>query len=326
MGNPARPLIVDSDSRRGLNFQRQCGDQKLALRASIVLGAAEGVSNSQLAKRLGTSRPTVNHWRKRFEEADVYGLTQCERSGRKKRISEELIKAIRDATVLSKPTKGIRWSTRTLARAMGVSHSTVFRLWQAQNLQPQGFAAERVRDIVGLNVKAGESALAFTSANGTNLGTAIKRAHARERYDRVKGRLLRAIGDLASTGRKPRDQRISFLDFLDLVALNTSDREEVHIIAERGSAAKFRMVQAWSANHARCHIHFVPAGAEWHTFVQHWLGELSPDDMRPQSYVNLAALTSYVGRHIAGELEQPIWTAPRYVPRQLYFRFGKSRG
>src|ERR1017187_9830220 len=117
MANSAKPLTIKFDRPRKLSALRRLAtgsDRNLAFRASIVLGAVEGVSNSQLAEKLRTSRPTVNHWRRRFEETGVKGITEYVRPGRKKRITDEQLEAIRDATVLSKLTHGIHWSTRTL--------------------------------------------------------------------------------------------------------------------------------------------------------------------------------------------------------------------
>ena len=326
MGNSAKPLTINFDRCRKLSALRRLAfgsDKNLAFRASIVLGAVEGISNSQLAEKLGTSRPTVNHWRKRFEASGVKGIIQYLRPGRKKRITDEQIEAICDATVLSKPTQGVQWSTRTLAQAMGVSHSTVFRVWQSQNLQPQEFAAERVRDIVGLYVSAKDSAVVFTAAKNldapgvdeTNPKIARRRESARIFYDCVKSPLLQAMDDLDSIGvRDPRDPPLSFMGFLDSVDVNTSERHDLHIIAVRGGVAKSRKARAWFTANARCHLHFVPAGARWNTFVQRWLTGLSPEAMNLRSFVNLKELTSCIERHIAGELARPLaWTAPRHV-------------
>jgi transposase len=147
--------------------------QKLVLRASIVLGAAEGVSNNQLARQLATSRPTVIHWRARFEECGVDGLLHdAPRPGRNKQITAEQIAAIVEATLHIAPREATHWSARTLARAQGVSHSTVFRIWQNWGLQPHRIEkfkfsndphfAAKVRDIVGLYLNPPDKALVFS--------------------------------------------------------------------------------------------------------------------------------------------------------------------
>lgn len=326
MVNSAKPLTIRFDRHRKLSALRRLtfgSDKKLAFRASIVLGADEGISKSQLAEKLGTTRPTVNYWLRRFEDAGVKGISQHVRPGRKKKITDAQIKAIRDATVLSKPTRGNHWSTRTLAQAMDVSHSTVFRVWQSQNLQPQDFVEERVRDIVGLYVSAKDSAVVFTAdknldaarVDDTNPKIALKRERARSYYRVVKAGLLQAIDDLAFVGpHEPREQLISFMGFLDSVDVNTSERHELHIIAVRGGVARSRMAGAWFTANARCHVHFVPAGARWNTFVQRWLAGLSPEGMNLRSFAHLAELTSYIKRRIAGESGQPIiWTASRHA-------------
>ena len=175
MWERAEALSVNLKNRRELTrlVRNPRTPQKLVLRASIVLGAADGVSNNQLAQELATSRPTVIQWRRRYQQAGLEGLLQdAPRPGRKKQITAEQIAAILDATLHTTPKDATHWSARSLARAQGVSHSTVFRIWQAYGLQPHRIEsfklstdphfAAKVRDIVGLYLNPPDRALLFS--------------------------------------------------------------------------------------------------------------------------------------------------------------------
>jgi transposase len=111
--------------------------QKVAARAAIILGAAGGQSNRQLAKALRTSRPTVILWRRRYAEAGIPGLLRdAPRPGRRRRLSAKRVERIVEATLHTTPRAATHWSVRAMARAQGVSPKTVHRIWQAHGLQP----------------------------------------------------------------------------------------------------------------------------------------------------------------------------------------------
>ncbi len=327
MGNPARPLIINSNQRRRLKELQSLPPgfrDTVVFRASIVLDAAEGLSNTQLAKKLKISRPTVIRWRKRFEEVGIDGVMEpYERPGRKKKITSEQIQAIRDA-VESGSKNGIPWSTRTLAQAIGVSHSTVFRVWQSAGVQAHRLVEYRVRDIVGLHVNAGGPAVAFTvdpklkSSGLVSLKPRITRQeeNARIYYALIRERLAAALGKLVSLNYgESQPGAESVLDFLEELDYNTSNCQEVHVIAEGHGIIETPAVKAWFKVHRRYHVHLVPAGVDWKTFVLRWLEVLSPEGMKRRSFVNLAALTLHIENCSAPETTSPIvWIVPRHSP------------
>lgn len=135
--------------------------QKVVLRARICLLASEGMANHAVAKQLGTSRPTVLLWRKRFEQQGVLGLSEEASKGpSKRRLSTEIVHQIVQATLHTKPAGATHWSVRTMAKAQGVSHATVARIWEAHGLQPHRVRTfklskdkrfvEKLTDVVGL--------------------------------------------------------------------------------------------------------------------------------------------------------------------------------
>ena len=139
MWKPAPALRVSREDREWLETLLRSGKtpQRVALRARLVLGAAEGRANRALAQELGISRPTVLLWRQRYVDAGVAGLLKdAPRPGRKKRIRAEKVEAIVNATLHTTPADATHWSVRTLAKRQHVSPATVHRIWQAHNLQP----------------------------------------------------------------------------------------------------------------------------------------------------------------------------------------------
>ena len=175
MWKPAAALRVSREDREWLETLARSGKtpQRVALRARMVLGAAEGRPNHALAKELGISRSTLLLWRQRYAEAGVAGLLKdAARPGRKKRIRPEKVEAIVNATLQTTPPDATHWSVRTLAKRQRVSPATVHRIWQAHNLQPhrvETFKLSRdpefvrkLRDIVGLYLHPPAKALVLS--------------------------------------------------------------------------------------------------------------------------------------------------------------------
>jgi transposase len=143
--------------------------QALALRCRIVLAAADGAANGEIAEQLGISRPTVTKWRNRFAERRLDGLLDEPRPGRPRTVSDEQVERIVVTTLESTPKDATHWSTRSLAAHLGVSQDSVWRTWQAFCLQPhrqEKFKlstdpqfVEKVYDICGLYLNPPERAV-----------------------------------------------------------------------------------------------------------------------------------------------------------------------
>ncbi len=139
MWKPAKALHVSLEERELLGHLARAPKtpQRVAMRARIVLGASDGRSVNGLAQELGVTRPTVLLWRRRYVEAGVNGLLKdASRPGRKRKIPSKKVEAIVNATLHKKPKDATHWSTRTMARAQGVSEASVRRIWKAHGLRP----------------------------------------------------------------------------------------------------------------------------------------------------------------------------------------------
>jgi transposase len=128
-------LLDDERARLESWARRRTTAQALALRSRIVLAAADGLSNSEIAERLGISRPTVTKWRNRFDRSRLEGLLDEPRPGRPRTVTDEQVETIVITTLESKPKDATHWSTRSLAAHLGVSQDSVWRTWQAFGLQ-----------------------------------------------------------------------------------------------------------------------------------------------------------------------------------------------
>jgi transposase len=162
-------LLDDERARLESWARRRTTAQALALRSRIVLAAADGLSNSEIAERLGISRPTVTKWRNRFDRSRLEGLLDEPRPGRPRTVTDEQVETIVITTLESKPKDATHWSTRSLAAHLGVSQDSVWRTWQAFGLQPhrqEKFKlstdpqfVEKVYDICGLYLNPPERAV-----------------------------------------------------------------------------------------------------------------------------------------------------------------------
>jgi transposase len=171
MGRPTKSIVLTDEERGKLQewARRPKRAPRLALRARIVLGCAEGLQNRQVARQLRITDQTVCKWRERFREARLEGLADEPRPGTPRKITDAQIEALITRTLESTPPHGTHWSTRTMAKATGTSQSAVSRIWRAFSLQPHRvetfklssdpFFVEKVRDLVGWYLKPPERAL-----------------------------------------------------------------------------------------------------------------------------------------------------------------------
>jgi len=170
-GRALPPLTVTDEERCTLEAwaRRPTTAQALATRARIVLAAAEGLGNDQAAARIGIDRGTVGKWRRRFLERRLDGLSDDPRPGAPRAITDEQVDRVVARTLESKPKAATHWSTRSLAKEMGMSQTAVSRIWRAFGLKPHRTESfklstdpvfvDKVRDVVGLYLDPPERAL-----------------------------------------------------------------------------------------------------------------------------------------------------------------------
>ena len=306
----------------------------LATRARIVLGSAAGESIRALAVRLGVTQRTVCLWRRRYREGGLAGLRTLPRSGRPRRITAEKEQAVLSAT-LRKPKAATHWSTRRLAKEVGLSRASVHRIWRKYGLQPHRIETfkfstdpefdHKLVDIVGLYLDPPERALVLCVDEKSQIqalnrtqpllpmwpGLPARRTHDYTRHGTTS---LFAALEVASGKVHARCYRrhrhIEFIAFLKSLA-RRYPRRELHLICDNYGTHKHPAVKQWLATHPRIHLHFTPTGASWLNLVERWFALITEQAIRRGSFDSVRRLEEAINRWLAdwNDNAQPLrWT------------------
>jgi len=336
----AAALRVSEDDRELLEALVRGGKtpQKAALRARIVLGAAEGRANIALARELGVSRPTVLLWRERYAETGVAGLLKdAPRPGRKKRIGARKVEAIVNATLHKKPRDATQWSVRSMAEQQGVSPATVHRIWQAHHLQPHRVErfklssdpefVRKLRDIVGLYLAPPEKALVLCVDEKSQIqaldrtrpilplraGIPERQTHDYKRHGVTT--LFAALNILDGTvigACQDRHRHSEFLRFLERIERETPKRREIHMVLDNFGTHSHPKVKEWFAAHPRYHLHFTPTSASWLNLVERWFAEITRKRIRRGTFCSVPELTRAIRQYLResnADAKPFVWTA-----------------
>jgi len=339
---PAAPALHLTPSQRDelLGVTRHPSTpQAIVLRCRVVLGAADGTANNELARQLSTSLPTVLLWRRRFRQQGLLGVLQDKpRSGRPRSVTADKEASIIEATRNTKPKNATHWSVRSMARHQGVSSATVQRIWNAYHLQPHRverfkFSTDpefvsKVRDIVGLYLNPPEKALVFSVDEKSQIqaldrtqpilplrpGLPERQTHDYERHGTTT--LFAALNVLDGTvfGHcQPRHRHQEFLSFLDCLEASVNDPgQDVHIIMDNYGTHKHPEVKAWFAAHPRYHVHFTPTGSSWLNQIERWFGEITAKRIRRGTFLSVKELIHAIEVYIRENNRTPkpfVWTA-----------------
>ena len=298
----APPVLLTPPERSQLESwaRGRSTPHRLVLRARIVLRASEGLENFQIAEELRTRPNTVSLWRRRFTLLRLPGIEQdAPRSGRKPRLDPEVVRAILTKTRLTKPRGQTHWSTRTMAREVGVHRSTVQRIWKLHGLQPhrtQSFqlskdprVEEKIIDVVGIYLNPPERSVVF-SVDEKPQTQALERTQAilpmakdwpegRPHDYRRHGTVdLNAAWNILDgkviTEFHVRHRHQEFLAFLNTLDRQVAPDLAVPVVLDNLSAHKTEHVQRWLRRHPRFQFHFTPTSSSWANMVEGWLGHL----------------------------------------------------
>ncbi len=340
MWKPPEALPISLEQRQTLEtwIAARKSPQRLVLRAQIVLKAAAGTANHRIAGELNTSRPTVLLWRRRFEAGGTVALTvDAPGRGRKVRISPEKVKQIVEATLHQKPTAATHWSTRTMARAQGVSQTMVQRIWDAHGLQPHRTRTfklsrdprfvEKLTDVVGLYLNPPDKALVLCvdeksqiqALDRTQPGLPMKKGRCgtlTHDYKRHGTTTLfaalnvldgRVIGECMA-----RHRHQEFLRFLRKLDTETPPHLGLHLILDNYGTHTHPRVKVWLAKHRRFQLHPTPTSSSWLNLVERWFGELTQKRLRRGSFVSVKELQKAIHEYLDQNNRQPkpfVWTA-----------------
>lgn len=311
--------------------------QALAMRARIVLACADGLSNSEVSRRLGASLPTVGKWRKRFVTQRLAGLRDEPRPGAPRKITDAQVEAVIVTTLETTPSnQDSHWSTRSMARATGLNQTAVSRIWRAFGLKPHlvdtwklstdPLFIDKVRDVVGLYLDPPDQAMVLAVDEKSQMqaldrtapmspmmpGTPERRTHDYVRHGTTS---LFAALDVA-TGKvigqhQRRHRHQEFLRFLRTIDANTPPDLDLHLVCDNYATHKTPSIRAWLAAHPRFHLHFTPTSASWLNLVERWFGELTNRKLRRSTHHSVKALEDDVNAWIAAWNDNPkpfVWT------------------
>src|SRR5437763_6202425 len=336
----ASVVVVDENERR---YLEKCAagrrtPARLVLRAKIILLAAEGTENQQIAERLDSSRQTVGLWRQRYVELGRAGIEKdAPRGGRPSDARQAVERQIIETTTQKKPRKATHWSTRTLAKKLGVSRAMVHRVWQANGLKPHLYRTfklsndpdfeSKLIDVVGLYLNPPEKAMVFSvdeksqiqALDRTQPGLPIKKGRCGTMTHDYKRNgtttLFAAIDTLDGnvlSNCMPRHRHQEFIRFLNQIDRETPSDLAIHLILDNYGTHKHDKVQKWLQKHSRFRFHFIPTSSSWLNVVERFFGDLTTDRIRRDSFSIVPDLIAAIQDYIDAHNEDPrpfIWTA-----------------
>lgn len=337
-GRPKTELVLSQEEREtleGLTRRRKTA-AGLARRAAIVLACAEGSSNKAVAERLQVAALTVGKWRVRFVRDRLDGLLDEPRPGAPRKVTDEKVEEVVTQTLEATPKGATHWSTRQMAKRVGLSNATVSRIWRAFGLQPHRaesfklspdpLLVEKVRDIVGLYMNPPDNAVVLCADEKSQIqaldrtqpmlplrpGQLERRTHDYKRHGTTSlfAALNVATGNVLGQMHR-RHRSIEFRKFLDLIDESVPGELQVHLILDNYSTHKSPLIRNWLVKRPRFHVHFTPTYGSWINMVERWFGLLTERQIRRGAYRSVSELEKAIHEFLEAHNEAPkpfVWT------------------
>ena len=339
LGRPIPPVVLTAQTRRELESWSRSRTQPWGLvrRAQIMLMAADGLNNKTIAPKVGLSGSMVGLWRKRFLAEGLAGLYDEPRPGSPRSIEDERVAALIRKTLKTKPESGTHWSCRSISKDIGISKSTVHRVWQAFGLQPHRqkhfklstdpFFVEKVRDIVGLYLNPPDNAMVLCVDEKSQI-QALERTQpmlplglgyvegVTHDYARHGTTTLYAALDIVSgqvlTRCTPRHRHQEFLQFLQLIDTQVPESLDLHLVVDNYATHKHQKVRRWLAARPRFHVHYTPTYGSWLNQVEIWFNIITQRAIRRGSFRSVKDLVANINHFVTqyNSHSNPfVWTA-----------------
>ena len=337
-GRPTAQIVLSDDEREALErwARRPKTGQALALRCRIVLAAAQGATNQQIAKSLKCNPVTVGKWRTRFAAKRLDGLIDEPRPGQPRKITDEIVEQVIVTTLEETPPDGAtQWSTRSMAAKVGLNQTAVSRIWRTFGLKPHRIDdfklstdpqfIDKVRDVVGLYLNPPTNAVVLCLDEKTQI-QALERTQpmlplrenspARQTHDYRRNGLTSLYAALNVTSGKvignctDRHTGADFLRFLKRLNRCYQGRD-LDVVLDNSSTHSTPDVQAWLERHPNVRFHFTPTGASWLNMIEAWFGILTRRSVRRASFPSVSALVKHIQHYIEHWNENPtpfVWT------------------
>jgi len=331
-GRPKAPVVVTDEDRVVLErwSKRPKTPMSVAQRARIVLLAADGLNNNTVAERVGVNQATVVKWRKRYLAGGVDGLVDEPRPGAPRKITDAAVEEVVVRTLEETPIDATHWSTRDLAKRVGMSASSVGRIWQAFGLRPWQTDTfklsddpqfiDKVRDVVGIYMDPPDHAVVLCVDEKTGI-QALDRTRPtlpmrpgqveRRTHDYVRNGITDLFAALnVATGEviartDNRHRAVEFIKFLDLIDDNVPEGLDVHVVVDNASTHKTPAVHTWLLRHPRFTFHFTPTSSSWLNLVERWFAELTNRKLRRSAHRSTKELIADLHAWIATWNDNP---------------------
>jgi len=317
-------------------WRGQLTPARQVLRARGILLAADGFSNADIAEELGVKPHTVGRWRNRFNENRLPGLEKDRPRGGRPYANKGVVSEIIRKTTQETPANATHWSTRGLAKEMGVTQSMVSRVWRANGLKPHLVKTfkisndprfeEKLRDVIGLYLNPPENALVLSADEKTSI-QALDRTQ--PSLPLVKGRcgtmthdykrngtttLFAAIelvrGEVIATCMK-RHRHQEWIKFLKLIDEQTPSELDLHVIVDNYATHKHEKVKGWLKRHPRFHVHFIPTSSSWLNIVEGFFRNLDDKRLKRDAFRSVPELIDAIMGYIESHNDDPkpiVWT------------------
>jgi len=336
----AAAVALNSEQRQALERMARARSMpaRLVERARIVLLAADGMENKQIARRMNLTEKKTARWRSRFLAGGIAALQKdAPRPGKPRTIAERQVKRVVEMTLHQKPANATHWSTRTMASAAGISEASVRRIWHAHGLKPHLVRTfklsrdpqftEKLEDIVGLYLNPPEHAIVLCAdeksqiqaLDRTQPGLPIKKGRCGTMTHDYKrngtATLFAALNALEGEVISMCDDRHrhqEWLKFLRAIDDVIPQDKQIHMIVDNYSTHKHEKVERWLSRHPRFHMHFTPTGCSWLNMVERFFRDLTENRLRRGVFRSVEELITAIFDYIDHHNESPkpfIWTA-----------------
>jgi transposase len=341
-GPKPTPITLTDDERAKLAdwAGRPTSAQRLATRARVVLLAADGQANTAIATHLRLTLPTVRKWRERFADRRLEGLADEPRPGAPRTVTDAQVAAAITRTLESRPPDATHWSTRGLSRELGLSQTTVGRIWRSFGLKPHlresfklstdPFFVEKVRDVAGLYLDPPAKAIVLCVDEKSQVqaldrtqpiqpplpGRAEKASHDYTRHGTTSlfAALEVATGKVIGTcsHRHRHQEFLAFLDHLDATVVRKPGTA-IHVVMDNYGTHKHPRVREWFVRHSAFIPHFTPTSGSWLNQVERFFAQITERRIRRRSFRSVTELEAAIADYLRAHNEQPepfVWTKP----------------
>jgi transposase len=336
-GPKPRPITLTIEERARLTelARRHTTASAVARRARIILAAADGVGNTEMARSLGVGESTATKWRARFLRRRLDGILDEPRLGAPRKITDAQVESVVTRTLESTPRGQTHWSRRAMARQVGLSADSIGRIWRAFGLQPHRSETfrlspdpqfiDKVRDIVGLYLSPPANAVVLCVDEKSQIqalertqpllplrpGQPERRTHDYARHGTTT--LFAALNVITGTVLKrcqKRHRHQEYLRFLDDIDQHVPNELDVHLVVDNYATHKTPRVLRWLAKRPRFHLHFTPTYASWLNQVERLFAEVTDKAIRRGSFNSVRSLESAINTYLDARVAAPFnWTA-----------------